>query len=204
MSMLEDAGVVQVGESHRNYLAEVLAGDEFSERILGNLDYSVSNVLTTIPESECKDVDFHFGKMIPRRETVLFDWMWNFLAMNDDSCVLLFNVCAEKQDGVQFANVFFYHDRILNADKIVHVVFEDASEMQIAQSFKDAETSIVLVGAAIAGTKFRKSDLYNDVGNDLLFELLDSAAYLILGICDGEAWCFWPTRKQAQASGTTA
>lgn len=55
MSMLEDAGVVQVGESHRNYLAEVLAGDEFSERILGNLDYSVSNVLTTIPESECKE-----------------------------------------------------------------------------------------------------------------------------------------------------
>ena len=68
-------------------------------------------------------------------------------------------------------------------------------EAQILQSFIDAETSTVAVGAAISGVSLRTSDLYKDVSNDRLFELLDSALYLILGICDGEAWCFWPTRK---------
>ena len=183
MSVSKNMGFIQVKESHHGYLSEMLTGDEFSERILSNLDVSVASVLSTIPKSEkSKNLDFHFGKMFPRRTDVLVDWIGHFLAANGDSCVLFFNTCAEKQDSCisQYVNVFYYHDRILNADKVVHVALNGFSEAQILQSFIDAETS---------------SDLYKDVSNDRLFELLDSALYLILGVCDGEAWCFWPTRK---------
>ena len=194
---------IQVEESHRGYLMEMLTGDEFSERILGNLDVSVKSVLSTIPESESKDLDFHFGRMFPRRTDVLVDWIGHFLVTNDDSCVLFFNVCAEKQDPYisQYANVFYYHDRLLNADKLVHVALNGFSEAQILQSFIDAETSTVAVGAAISGVSLKTSDLYKDVSNERLFELLDSALYLILGICDGEAWCFWPTRRLSVGAG---
>ena len=197
MSMSRNMGFIQVEESHRGYLSEMLTGDEFSERILGNLDLSVKSVQSTIPESESKDLDFHFGRMFPRRTDVLVDWIWRFLAANDDSCILFFNVCAEKQDPYisQYTNVFYYHDRILNADKVVHVALKGFSSTQILQSFKDAETSTVAVGAAISGMSLKTSDLCKDVSNDRFFELLDSARYLILGICDGEAWCFWPTCK---------
>ncbi len=95
MNRPENMGFMQVEESHRRYLTEVLTGDEFSERILENLVVSVESVQTTIPDSECKDVDFHFGKMIPRREDVLLDWLSNFLMTSDNSCVLFFNACAE-------------------------------------------------------------------------------------------------------------
>ena len=198
VSVPKNMGFIQVEESHLGYLAEMLTGDAFSEKILGNLDVSVASVLSTIPKSEVnKNLDFHFGKMFPRRTDVLVDWIGHFLAANVNSCVLFFNTCAEKQDPCisQYVNVFYYHDRILNADKVVHVVLNGFSEAQILQSFIDAETSTVAVGAAISGVSLRTSDLYKDVSNDRLFELLDSALYLILGICDGEAWCFWPTRK---------
>ena len=198
MSVSKNMGFIQVKESHHGYLSEMLTGDEFSERILSNLDVSVASVLSTIPKSEkSKNLDFHFGKMFPRRTDVFVDWIGHFLAANGDSCVLFFNTCAEKQDSCisQYVNVFYYHDRILNADKVVHVALNGFSEAQILQSFIDAETSTVAVGAAISGVSLRTSDLYKDVSNDRLFELLDSALYLILGICDGEAWCFWPTRK---------
>ncbi len=206
MSLPEDTGVVKVGESHLHYLAEALAGDEFSERILGRLDASVKSVLTTIPESKCKDVDFHFGKLIPRREDVLLDWVWDFLALGDNSCVLFFNACAEKGDSVasRYANVFYYHDRLLNADKIVHVVHKGTLKAQIMQTLKDADTSNVLVGVAISGVRFKMSYLYNDISVGQLFELLDFATYLILGVCDGEAWCFWPMNKHTYVSRVTA
>ena len=194
---VKNMGSIQVEESHHGYLTEMLTGDEFSERVLGNLDVSVPSVLATIPESESKNLDFHFGKMFPRRTDVLVDWIGHFLATNDNSCVLFFNTCAEKQDPFisRYANVFYYRDRILNADKVVHVALNGFSEKQILQSFIEAETSTVAVGAAISGVSLKTSDLYKDVSTDRLFELLDSALYLILGICDGEAWCFWPTHK---------
>lgn len=206
VSVPKNMGFIQVEESHHGYLSEMLTGDAFSERILGNLDVSVAFVLSTIAKSEKnKKLDFHFGKMFPRRTNVLVDWIGHFLAANVDSCVLFFNTCAEKQDTCisQCANVFYYHDRILNADKVVHVVLNGFSEAQILQSFIDAETSTVAVGAAISGVSLRTSDLYKDVSNDRLFELLDSALYLILGICDGEAWCFWPTRKLSAVTEKT-
>ena len=197
MSVSKNMGFIQVKESHHGYLSEMLTGDEFSERILSNLDVSVKSVLSTIPESESKDLDFHFGRMFPRRTDVLVDWIGHFLAANGDSCVLFFNTCAEKQDPCisQYANVFYYHDGILNADKVVHVALNGFSEAQILQSFIDAETSTVAVGAAISGISLKTSELYKDVSTERLFELLDVARYLILGICDGEAWCFWPTCK---------
>ncbi len=191
-------GFIPIEASHYGYLAEMLTGDEISERILGNLDVSATSVLSTIQESEkSKDLDFHFGKMFLRRTDVLVDWIGRFLAENGDSCVLFFNTCAEKQDPCisQYANVFYYHDGILNADKVVHVALNGFSEAQILQSFIDAETSTVAVGAAISGMSLKTSELYKDVSNERLFELLDVARYLILGICDGEAWCFWPTCK---------
>ncbi|MBQ6009957.1 MAG: hypothetical protein IJL17_15590 [Kiritimatiellae bacterium] len=206
MSVPKNMGFIQVEESHHGYLSEMLTGDEFSERILSNLDVSVASVLSTIPESEkSKNLDFHFGKMFLRRTDVLVDWIGHFLATNGDSCVLFFNTCAEKQDPCisQYVNVFYYHDRILNADKVVHVALNGFSEAQILQSFIDAETSTVAVGAAISEVSLRTSDLYKDVSNDRLFELLDSALYLILGICDGEAWCFWPTRKLSAVAEKT-
>ena len=198
MSMSKNMGFIQVEESQHGYLTEMLTGDEFSERIFGNLDVSVKSVLSTIPEPEkSRDLDFHFGKWFPRRTDVLVDWIGRFLAENGDSCVLFFNTFGEKQDpcSSQYENVFYYHDRLLNADKLVHVALNGFSEAQILQSFIDAETSTVAVGAAISGVSLKTSDLYKDVSNERLFELLDSALYLILGICDGEAWCFWPTRR---------
>ena len=198
MSISNAMSFIEVEEAHRGYLTEMLTGDEFSERVLGNIDVSARSVLSTIPESEkSKNLDFHFGKMFPRRTDVLVGWIGRFLAENGDSCVLFFNTCAEKQDPCisQYANVFYYHDGILNADKVVHVVLNGFSEAQILQSFIDAETSTVAVGAAISGMSLKTSELYKDVSNERLFELLDVARYLILGICDGEAWCFWPTCK---------
>ena len=52
MSMSKNMGLIQVEESHHGYLTEMLTGDEFSERIFGNLDVSVKSVLSTIPEPE--------------------------------------------------------------------------------------------------------------------------------------------------------
>ena len=198
MNRSKDMSFIEVEESHRSYLTEMLTGDEFSERILGNIDVSARSVLSTIPASEkSKNLDFHFGKMFPLRTDVLVNWIRHFLATNGDSCVLFFNTCVEKQDPYisQYANVFYYHDRILDADKVVHVALNGFSEAQILQSFNDAETSTVAVGAAISGMSLKTSELYTDVSNERLFELLDAACYLILGICDGEAWCFWPTCK---------
>ena len=198
MNRSKDMSFIEVEESHRGYLTEMLTGDEFSERILGNIDVSARSVLSTIPASEkSKNLDLHFGKMFPRRTDVLVNWIRHFLDANGDSCVLFFNTCAEKQDPYisQYANVFYYRDRILNADKVVHVALNGFSEAQSLQSFNDAETSTVAVGAAISGMSLKTSELYTDVSNERLFELLDAACYLILGICDGEAWCFWPTCK---------
>jgi len=192
---LEKFGLVHISDVHRHYLKEIMVGDWLSERILGKLDISTENIQTTIPMSECKDIDFHFGKMIPRREHILIDWIQRYLAKNENSCFLFLNTCAEKHDGNQYANVIFYHDREDNVDKIVHIVFDDTSEHQILRTLKDAETSIALVGVAISGIRFDKSCLYSDVREEFLLGLLDFANYLVLGICDGEAWCFWPMLK---------
>ena len=51
MSVSKNMGFIQVKESHHGYLSEMLTGDEFSERILSNLDVSVASVLSTIPKS---------------------------------------------------------------------------------------------------------------------------------------------------------
>jgi len=109
MSMSENIGFVPVDASHRQYIADVLTGDEFSEKMRCNLDISVKNVLTTIPNSRCEKVDFHYGNMFPRQERVLLDWVQNFLAVYENSCVLLFNVCAERYDkcASQYVNVFY-------------------------------------------------------------------------------------------------
>ena len=54
VSVPKNMGFIQVKESHHGYLSEMLTGDEFSERILSNLDVSVASVLSTIPKSEKK------------------------------------------------------------------------------------------------------------------------------------------------------
>ena len=51
MSTSNDMSFIEVEESHRGYLTEMLTGDEFSERILGNIDVSARSVLSTIPAS---------------------------------------------------------------------------------------------------------------------------------------------------------
>ena len=51
VSVPKNMGFIQVEESHLGYLAEMLTGDAFSEKILGTLDVSVASVLSTIPKS---------------------------------------------------------------------------------------------------------------------------------------------------------
>ena len=96
MNRSKDMSFIEVEETHRGYLTEMLTGDEFSERILGNIDVSARSVLSTIPASEkSKTLDLHFGKMFPRRTDVLVNWIRHFLDANGDSCVLFFNTSAE-------------------------------------------------------------------------------------------------------------
>ena len=42
MNRSKDMSFIEVEETHRGYLTEMLTGDEFSERILGNIDVSVN------------------------------------------------------------------------------------------------------------------------------------------------------------------
>ena len=49
MNRSKDMSFIEVEETHRGYLTEMLTGDEFSERILGNIDVSARSVLSTIP-----------------------------------------------------------------------------------------------------------------------------------------------------------
>ena len=74
MSVSKNMGFIQVKESHHGYLSEMLTGDEFSERILSNLDVSVASVLSTIPKSEKSKnldgeiiLDFNLGKRFPAK-----------------------------------------------------------------------------------------------------------------------------------------
>lgn len=55
-------------------------------------------------------------------------------------------------------------------------------------------TDILFAGVALRGVRFDKSELYNDMTHERLFELLDSATHLVFDICDGDASCLWPTR----------
>ena len=109
MSVSKNMGFIQVKESHHGYLSEMLTGDEFSERILSNLDVSVASVLSTIPKSEkSKNLDFHFGKMFPRRTDVLVDWIGHFLAANVDrtdatETSRLLNILSENSSPVNIS-----------------------------------------------------------------------------------------------------
>ena len=206
MFLREDTLRVKVAEGHVQYLREILEWTEFTKRVFVSLDLSVNEVETTILDRGLTNVNFEHSLMLDEERArmlqdgggVLGSWLRSLLSA-EGSLLLLFNPMAEKQDKAirlkPYRDVFYYHDRVLDADKVVHVVFPGASEDQILKQFSDAETSdILFAGVALRDVRFDKSELYNDMTHERLFELLDSATHLVFDICDGDASCLWPTR----------
>lgn len=206
MFLREDTLRVKVAEGHVQYLREILEWTEFTQRVFDSLDLSVNEVETTILDRGITNVNFEHSLMLGGEHArmmqdgvgVLGSWLRSLLSA-EGSLLLLFNPMAEKKDQAislkPYTDVFYYHDRVLDVDKVVHVVFPGASEDQILKQFSDAETSdILFAGVALRGVKFDKSELYNDMTHERLFELLDSATHLVFDICDGDASCLWPTR----------
>ena len=197
---------VKVAEGHVQYLRKILEWTEFTKRVFVSLDLSVNEVETTILDRGLTDVNFEHSLMLGGERArmmqdgvgVLGTWLRSLLSA-EGSLLLLFNPMAEKKDQAislkPYMDVFYYHDRVLDVDKVVHVVFPGATDEHILEQFGDAETSdILFAGVALRGVKFDKSELYKDITHERLFELLDSATHLVFGICDGEASCLWPTR----------
>lgn len=196
MILRENTLCVAIGEEHRAYVREVLEWNEFSKAILSRLDMTVRSVATTICASNGANVDFNAGMLLQREESLLVGWARNMLAA-DDALIVFFNPCAEKKDkdlrAQWYKNVVYYHDSVLNEDKVLHLVFPGAPDELILESFRASETSEQLfVGVALRGVRFEKSELYKDISHERLFELLDCATHAIIEICDGEAWCLWP------------
>lgn len=206
MFLREDTLRVKVAEGHVQYLRKILEWTEFTKRVFVSLDLSVNEVETTILDRGLTNVNFEHSLMLGGEHArmmqdgggVLGSWLRSLLSA-EGSLLLLFNPMAEKKDQAislkPYTDVFYYHDRVLDVDKVVHVVFPGASEDQILKQFSDAETSdILFAGVALRDVRFDKSELYNDMTHERLFELLDSATHLVFDICDGDASCLWPMR----------
>ena len=206
MFIREDTLRVKVAEGHVQYLRKILEWTEFTKRVFDSLDFSVNEVETTILDRGLANVNFEHSLMLGGEHArmmqdgggVLGSWLRSLLSA-EGSLLLLFNPMAEKKDQAislkPYTDVFYYHDRVLDVDKVAHVVFPGASDNQVLEQFGDAETSdILFAGVALRGVKFDKSELYKDITHERLFELLDSATHLVFDICDGDASCLWPTR----------
>jgi len=206
MFLREDTLRVKVAEGHVQYLRKILEWTELTKRVFDSLDLAVKEVETTVRDRSLTNVNFEHGlmssrdcaRMLQGGGGVLGSWFRSLLSA-EGSLLLFFNPMAEKQDTAirlkPYRDVFYYHDRVLDAYKVVHVVFPGASENQILEQFGDAETSdILFAGVALRGVRFDKSELYKDMTHERLFELLDSATHLVFDICDGDACCLWPTR----------
>ena len=133
MFVREDTLRVKVAEGHVQYLREILEWTEFTKRVFDSLDLSVNEVETTILDRGLTKVNFEHSLMLGGERArmmqdgggVLGSWLRSLLSA-EGSLLLLFNPMAEKKDQAislkPYTDVFYYHDRVLDVDKVVHVL----------------------------------------------------------------------------------
>ena len=182
-----------VNQSARLYLDQFLCTD-FGKILRDRLDMDIPSVVTSLAQRRNGAVDFRRGYGMPREETFLVKWIADFLQHRNT--LVLIEHLMPLDLHMQKSDYFHCSCAGMDYNPTVSVLSPLSAPEWIADVERDAEDAYGLVAAALSDVRLDKPFNGRLISTEELSSLMDHLSFGIIGICDGEGWCFWPAKSE--------